>query len=80
MCGKCNDAEMARRVAAFEGDTDYTREVICPHCGRECSDSWEMLEGITECSDCGNSYEIERDVEVTYCTRKVGSNALSAGE
>ena len=70
MCAKCNDAEMARRVAAFDGDTDYTQEITCPHCGHECSDSWEMCEGPRECSDCGNSYEVERDVEVTYCTTK----------
>lgn len=71
MCSKCNDAEMVRRVSAFDGDTEYTREVTCPHCGHECADSYELSEGPTECSDCGNSYEIERDVEVTYITTKI---------
>ena len=71
MCRECNEEEMVRRVAAFEGDTDYTTEVICPHCGYEYRDSWELEEGTTECQNCGNSFEIDRYVEVTYCTTKV---------
>ena len=71
LCGPCNDIEMRKRIAAFDGDHEYTSEAVCPHCGNVCGDSWEMSEGVTECGDCGHEFELERNVEVTYTTRKV---------
>ena len=69
-CAPCDEALMAKRVAAFEGDTDYTSEVVCPHCGHESRDSWDISEGVTECGDCGHEFELTRNVSVTYTTRK----------
>ena len=59
-----------KRIAEFDGDTDYTDEVTCPHCGYKCSDSWEMSVGVHECGDCGREFEMERDVSVSYSTTK----------
>jgi transcription elongation factor Elf1 len=70
LCDPCHEKRVEKRIAEFDGDTDYTDEVICPHCGYEHSDSFEMSEGVRECSDCGREFEMERDVAVTYSTTK----------
>lgn len=56
----------------------YSPEPVCPHCGYEEIDAWELnfgpgLEGecVTWCDDCGEQYHIERYVSVTYSTKKV---------
>jgi DNA-directed RNA polymerase subunit RPC12/RpoP len=56
-----------------EIDTDYTDEIVCPHCGYEYSDSWEFdgYSDTIECSSCGEGFEYTRDVSVTYSTQKV---------
>ena len=76
LCSPCHEARVEKRVAAFDGDTDYTAEVTCPWCGYVCSDSWEISDGEQECSDCGREYEVERDVQVTYSTTKRHNAAL----
>lgn len=53
-----------------ELQTDYTAEVVCPHCGYRHRDSWEMWEGENECGHCGGEFEMTRHVEVTYSTSK----------
>lgn len=70
LCDPCHDKRVEKRIAEFEGETDYTDEVICPHCGYEYSDSWEMNEGRHECSDCERPFEVTRNVVVTYSTEK----------
>ncbi len=70
MCDDCRKIEMDRRVAAFDGDTSCTDNVVCPHCGREDGDSWELSEGKQECGDCGREFEMTRCVDVTYSTVK----------
>ena len=80
----CNVILVALLVAAGEEmkevmkefDTKHTREIICPHCGYEHSDSWEYSDegGTTqECDECGNEYTLEIEFDVTYCTTK-GAN------
>ncbi len=71
LCSPCHDKRMAKRVAEFDGDTDYTDEIVCPHCGHMYSDSFEVSEGEHECRDCGNAFNVERDVSVSYSTEKV---------
>lgn len=46
---------------------------VCPYCGEENEDSWELDErgGDTECGSCGKEYHYERDVSITYTTTKV---------
>jgi len=58
-----------------EVDHEYTREIVCPYCGREQSDSWEYGDdGEIDC-DCGETYTFARDVSVTYSTRKKRSTS-----
>ena len=71
LCYDCHEKRVEKRVAEFKGDTDYTSEITCPHCGHEHRDSWEASEGQTECSDCGREFVVTRHVEVTYSTDKV---------
>ena len=53
-------------------DHDYTDEVVCPHCGYEFGDSWELGDGgELECDECGKEFEFYRHVEVTYCTYQI---------
>jgi transcription elongation factor Elf1 len=59
-----------------EIDTDYTDEVVCPHCGHEHSDSWEynLTEqdyGALECAECGEMFEATLNKSISYSTRKV---------
>ena len=71
LCLPCHDIRVDKRVAVFDGETDYTNEAVCPHCGYKHSDSWELSDGEYDCGDCGRKYIITRNVEVTYSTDKV---------
>jgi transcription elongation factor Elf1 len=55
-----------------EFDTLYQDEIVCPHCGYEHSDSWEVKhnDGEYNCDSCGKKFHYERHIEVTYSTRK----------
>ena len=58
-------------------DTYLTNRPTCPHCGYEHDDAWEWnfgpgLEGISEgreCYRCGETFDCERIVDVSYTTR-----------
>lgn len=51
----------------------YTKEVVCPYCGNEFTDSWEWddYEDDIYCDDCGHTFAMERKIEVTYCSYKI---------
>jgi len=52
-----------------EIDHEYTDEIVCPNCGYELSDSWEMPDsGEYDCCECQSKFEFERDIEITYKT------------
>lgn len=73
MCKPCEKKERTERINArinkgFEHD--YEDEVVCPHCGYEHGDSWEMDDGEHDCPECEKSFHLERHVSVTYSTRK----------
>ena len=70
LCDPCHTVRVDKRIAKFKGNTSYTSEVICPHCGYQHRDSWEMSEGEQECPDCERKYEISKYVEVSYTTTK----------
>ena len=70
LCSPCHEKRVEKRILEFDGDTEYTNEVTCPHCGHQCSDSWEMSEGEHECGDCGREFEMERDVTVSFSPPK----------
>jgi len=58
-------------------DTEFTDNIICPHCGYVFNDSWEysvdMNDGDTyvlECDDCGKEFELEVHISIEYSTFK----------
>jgi len=73
-CQPCEKAERKVRIKArkAEGfDYEYTDEVVCPHCGYEYGDSWEMRDGEHECPECEKSFDLVREVSVSYTTSKI---------
>ena len=72
-CQPCEERERKERIAerqSKEIDHEYTSEVVCPHCGYEHGDSWEMSDGNYECPECNEPFDLERIVSVSYTTRK----------
>ena len=64
-----------------EINSTYTDEVVCPHCGLEHGDSWELglrsgdngeqkHTGYMRCQndDCGKEFTWEREIEAHYTT------------
>lgn len=51
-------------------DTEYQHDALCPYCGRKARDAWEMDDGTYDC-DCGNEYELIRNIEISYSTFKI---------
>lgn len=49
-------------------DLYFESEVVCPYCGNEFSDSFELGDSEDEetCSCCGGVFSYEREVRVTY--------------
>lgn len=72
-CDKCHKKRVKAEISNFDGDTEYTSEITCPWCGYEMTDSWERSHDSdqTDCDNCGRKYEYERDVTVTYSTKKL---------
>ena len=55
-----------------EIDHEYTAEVVCPYCGYEFHDSWELDDtGDIECGSCEREFTFNRYVDVTYCTEEI---------
>jgi hypothetical protein len=58
-----------------EIDHDYTDEVVCPYCGYEFRDSWEMAndggEQEIDCYGCEKSFLLYTNMEITYSTAKI---------
>ena len=56
---------------ADEIEHEGTAEVVCPWCGHEFTDSWELPdEGEEECPVCWKHFKFYRDVTVDYATEK----------
>lgn len=56
-------------------ETQLTPEAVCPHCGYEFTDSYEMvseLEGSFdwECPECEKPFHGIQNVTITYTTEK----------
>lgn len=49
-----------------EIDCKYTNEVICPFCGYEHSESWDISEGVQECDKCAKKFYMTKDMTVEY--------------
>lgn len=58
-------------------DHQYTRNLVCPYCGYEDLNSWECTHDSGEeiCGSCGEEFEYEREVSVSYTTWKKGAKA-----
>ena len=54
----------------MDKSTLYTTNAICPYCGDEDRDSWELTEGECECGNCGELFTMMRIVTVEYSTYK----------
>lgn len=69
-CQECRDKADAFRE--WENEQSFTEEIVCPWCGEEQSDSWECCDWDYEyeCMNCGKMFEYERNVEVTYTSKK----------
>ena len=54
-----------------EIEHEGTNEIVCPWCGYEALDSWEMSDsGDTTCAECKKGFMYAREVAVTYITAK----------
>lgn len=61
-------------------DHDLTPRPVCPECGKEVHDAWELnfggMEGTFEefdCNSCGCVFDIERSVDIRYSTTARGA-------
>lgn len=58
-------------------DIKMTDKPVCPHCGHEEKNAWEIdfggVDGDTEttCSSCGEDYYVERMAIFYYTTEKI---------
>ena len=43
-------------------DHEYTKEIVCPYCGAELSDSWKFEDDDFHECDCGKKFISTRDV------------------
>lgn len=72
-CAPCEEKERKARIAERQEkgfDHQSTDEVVCPCCGYEFSDSWEMSDGAHDCPECHNEFDLERNVTVDYTTTR----------
>lgn len=70
-------------VGRGEKMPDYTTQPICPYCGYETRDAWEIdfgsdMEGDAEinCGKCEKIFFVCRQVTVTYSTLQVKDTTL----
>lgn len=67
-------------MAPDELDCSHADELICPYCGEEQGDSWELQgeDGEMACGSCCRSFGWSRHVSVSYTSRPiVGPHRLS---
>lgn len=58
-----------------EIDCEYTKEIVCPHCGYEFQDSYEYGSdaeeiGLLQCDECGEMFYATRNITIDYSTEK----------
>ena len=58
-----------------EIDHEYTDEIVCPFCGHEFGDSWEIDGssedlGLIDCEECYKEFYAVRNISVCYSTEK----------
>jgi len=60
----------------MEIDHTYTKNIVCPYCGKENKNSWEVAlgeedMGIIDCGYCGEEFFASRIISIEYCTEKL---------
>jgi len=52
---------------------EYENNIKCPYCDHEDTDSWELEEDESEwtCGSCDETFNVTRDISVTYSTSKI---------
>jgi transposase-like protein len=57
-----------------EIDHEFTKEIVCPHCGYEFEDSYELAdpdrEQQFECNECSKDFLLYTYVSLSYTTKK----------
>ena len=55
-----------------ETDHEYTKNIICPHCGDEDKESDELEDdyGTLKCFKCKKHFNYDRYVDIKYSTMK----------
>lgn len=63
----------------MEIDHEYTSEIVCPHCGYESGDSWEMddNDGSMDCGECEKDFNYTRIIAINYSTSKISCDDRS---
>jgi hypothetical protein len=54
-----------------EIDCDYQDLAVCPWCGYQERDSWELDDGENYCNSCGQAFNLRIDTTTTYTTQKI---------
>ena len=71
MCDDCKKQD--DRKQAWRNEQYLKDEITCPWCGYENPDSWEFeseYDDAYECPSCGELFILERDVNITYTSRR----------
>ena len=69
-CWEEEKQELIKQYKWHEHKTSLEHEMICPYCGYEQRDSWEIPgdDGTVECGRCEKEFDFTRNVEVTFST------------
>lgn len=71
-CSVCRAREVSRMVAEFDGDTKWEAEPVCPHCGDNVTEPYDLNDyDEIECARCEHPFETRRHVEIRYSTFKL---------
>jgi transcription elongation factor Elf1 len=62
-------------MSSEDFDTEYTDDSICPWCGKEQQDTWEVDSDSTilDCDYCEKPFHFERMTNVTFSTKRLES-------
>lgn len=72
-CDDCYKKVIDKYIEEFDGDTDYTDNVVCPRCGYEHIDcfEWEEDGGETKCVRCNHEFLYERNSTIYYSSKNI---------
>jgi len=73
LCVTCYEQFSQEYADNYQWEEDKTmlkKEMVCPYCGCENGESWEVKadDGEIECDECGKEFMYCRNYEVTYTT------------